>query len=251
MVKLPFRRRSQAAETDALTALLADAREGRAEAREQLLERYLPFVERVASGTCKRAVSRTDDEFQIALLAMNEAIDAYQPSRGSFISFAETVMRRRLIDSFRVNRRAREVPFTAFDEEDEEGSLQNAVEVGTALRVYAEGEEAAERAQEIVLYAEELQNYGLSFQNLAEICPKHADARAAAVAVARLIAGDPELREAFLRARALPLKRLQGRVRVSRKTLERQRGYIVAVTVLLLGDYELLHAFVRNGGERP
>ncbi len=245
MKRLSFRRKHTAA-SDTLETLLAQAREGDREAREQLLGNYFPFVERVTRSTCKRPVTRTDDEFQIALLAMNEAIDAYQPGRGSFVGFAETVMRRRLIDSFR-GMRPREVPFTAFDEEDGEGNLQNVVETATAVRAFKEEEEAAARAQEVALYAKELEHFGLTFQELVKLSPKHADAREHAIDVARLIATDAQLRQAFLKSRSLPLKQLQSRVAVSRKTLERQRGYIVAVAVLLLGDYELLRTFIQRG----
>jgi RNA polymerase sigma factor len=242
---MPFRRQTSASAT--LSSLLEEAKAGAKPAREQLLRDYLPFVEKVACATCKRAIGRTDDEFQIALLAMNEAIDAYQIERGSFVGFAETVIRRRLIDSFRMNQRAREVPFTSFDEEDEEGNVQNAVELGAALRDYGEQEEARERAEEIAAYSRELEMYGLTFRDLVAQSPKHVDAREHAIAVARLIAEDTELRQQFRRHRTLPLKQLTGRVAVSRKTLERQRGYIVAVAVLLLGDYERLRAFVQGG----
>lgn len=242
---MPFRRQTSASAT--LSSLLDEAKAGGKSARETLLRDYLPFVEKVACATCKRAIGRTDDEFQIALLAMNEAIDAYQTARGSFVGFAETVIRRRLIDSFRTNKRAREVPFTSFDEEDEEGNIQNAIELGAAVRAFGDAEEAKERAGEIAAYSRELESYGLTFRDLVAQSPKHADARDHAIAVARMIAEDSELRRLFCRSRTLPLKQLTGRVAVSRKTLERQRGYIVAVVVLLLGDYERLRAFVQGG----
>ncbi|MHB1628082.1 MAG: RNA polymerase sigma-I factor [Bacilli bacterium] len=249
MGRLSFRR-NQTAGSDTLEALLAEAAAGDAEARERLLKSYLPFVERVASGVCGRAVARTDDEFQIALVALNEAIDAYKTDRGAFISFAETVMRRRLIDSFRVNSRVRELPFASFEEEDDEGNVQNTVEASSALEAYARDQEVSDRAEEIARYAVELGVYGLRFQDLVEISPKHVDARRNAIDAAKTVVSDPELRSLFLKSRSLPLKQLQGRVQVSRKTLERQRSYIVAVIVLLLGDYALLHSFIEGGTER-
>ena len=41
----------------------------------------------------------------MALLAFNEAIDAYDQERGSFISFSQTVIQRRLVKEFGVSRR--------------------------------------------------------------------------------------------------------------------------------------------------
>ncbi|MCY0900562.1 MAG: RNA polymerase sigma-I factor [Firmicutes bacterium] len=247
MVRLPFRR-SPRSESEDLESWVALAQSGDADARERLLKSYMPFVDRVVSTTCGRAVGRTDDEFQIALVAFNEAITGYKTDRGSFIGFAETVMRRRLIDTFRARARRKEVPYTAFDEEDEEGHVQNAVETDTALRAHQEREEQQDRAEEIVRFSAEIARYGLTFQTLVEASPKHSDARESALEVARLVAGDEDLLGHFQRTGTLPLKQLEGRVAVSRKTLERQRQYIVAVVVLLAGEYDLLQAFVRKEG---
>ncbi|MCY0877219.1 MAG: RNA polymerase sigma-I factor [Firmicutes bacterium] len=249
MVRLPFRRTPRAA-PDSLETWLEQAQSGDAEARDQLLRSYLPFVDRVVSSVCGRAVGRTEDEFQIALVALNEAINVYQSQRGSFIGFAETVMKRRLIDTFRARTRMKEVPFTSFDEEDEEGHVQNAVESNTAMREHQVRVETEARAEEIARYGEELRRYGLSFQVLVDSSPKHADARENALDVARLIADDPGLLGHMQRTGQLPLKQLESRVSVSRKTLERQRQYILASTVLLAGDYEILQSFVRKEGAR-
>ncbi len=42
-----------------------------------------------------------DEELSIALMAFNEAIDGYDTSKGSFLSFAKLVINRRLIDYLR------------------------------------------------------------------------------------------------------------------------------------------------------
>lgn len=246
MARLSLGRRQKPGD-DRLTALLAAAKSGDREARESLLRSYLPFVDRVAAGACGRAIGRSDDEFQIALVAMNEAIDAYDGGRGSFIAFAETVMRRRLIDSFRANARTRDLPMTAFEAEDDEGNAVNAVEIGAALAVHAAQEEAGMRALELAEYGAALAHFGLSFERLAKIAPKHADARASAIAIARLIATDPELRQRFTETGTLPQKELLARTRVSRKTLERQRAYMIAIVLLFIGDYPILRGFVERG----
>ena len=252
MVRLPFVRKRpyEQAPSESLDALLADAKNGNKEARDTLLRSYQPFVDRVVAHVCGRAVSRTEDEFQIALLAMNDAIDRYEDDRGSFIGFAEMVMRRRLIDHFRVNERQKERPFSAFEIEDEEGNVQNTVEVDASVALYRMNEQTSARAEEIERYKAELALYGVSFKSLAENSPKHHDARSSAIAVARILVEDEILRKLFLKSRSLPLKQLQGKVTVSRKTLERQRNYIVSVAVLMLGDYELLQGFIREGDGR-
>jgi len=58
------------------------------------------------------------------------------------------------------------------------------------------------------------------------------------------VAGQPELAQHLLTRRELPLKQLEEQVGVSRKTLERQRKYIIAVTLILLEDFYHLRRYI-------
>jgi len=58
------------------------------------------------------------------------------------------------------------------------------------------------------------------------------------------VAEDPALAGHLLNRRELPLKQLERRVDVSRKTLERQRKYIIAVALLLLEDFIYLRGYI-------
>lgn len=243
---LPFRRKKPD-DTSQLYSLLQDAQAGDEQARNQLLELYAPYVLRITSQAARRYIDRErDDEFSIALIAMNEAINSFDLSRrASFLAFAETIIRRRLIDYFRSQRAAnRQVPWTQFDIADDEDNVVNYVEVQTSLAVHVQNMEQERRRLEIEEYGEHLQKFDLSFADLVELSPKHADARQNAIQVARLVAADEEMRRYVHERKALPLKLLQDQVDVSRKTLERQRKYILAVVVLLCGDFEQLQAYL-------
>ncbi len=94
-------------------------------AREELIADQLTWITRVTSRVCRRYISRdNDDEYAIALVAFNEAIDSYSPSReASFLSFAEQVIRRRLIDYFRrESRRQQEYPWSGFQVGEEDSN---------------------------------------------------------------------------------------------------------------------------------
>lgn len=241
-------RRSEAADDPARVDQLAlRARAGDRAARDELLTRYRPFVLAVASRCTGRFVRPEDDEASVGLIAFNEAIDGFDPARGgSFLGFAETVIRRRLIDHIRRDRRfAAETPWSGLVREDEEGDAWDAVEARAALGAHA-GVEAVERRDEIERYRRRLAEFGLALWQLPDICPRHADARQAAIAVARLVAQERAYAEHLLRTRTLPLAELERdpRVGVSRKTLERQRRFIVAVALILMGDFPELRRFI-------
>jgi RNA polymerase sigma factor len=222
--------------------LVRGARAGDADARDTLLRDFMPFVLRVASQQTGRYLrTGVDEEISVALMAFNQAIDGYQEGRGSFAGFAETVIRRRLIDYRRRQKLGREVVLSDLEVLDDEGHLETPTLDRVARDAWSADQEAAERRQEIFEYRETLARFGIEFRDLTRNCPKHRDARARATAVARRVAEDRDLAEHLLAERNLPLRDLLPRVEESRKTVERHRRYIVAVALILLRRNEWPH----------
>ncbi|HEY3315617.1 MAG TPA: RNA polymerase sigma factor SigI [Bacillota bacterium] len=227
--------------------LVDEAKHGNAQAREDLIRGFTPFALRVAARVCGRYIRLgADDEASIALGAFNEAIDAFDGTRGiSFLAFSETVIKRRLVDHYRKESGRREIPLTSLEEEDEEGNVLNPIERDQAIRAHSENQEAEERREEVLRYGEILEEYGISLVELAEVCPRHEDARQNAKEAARVVAGNPEYLAYLRLRRELPLKNLAEEVRVSRKTLERQRKYIIALALILSEDLPYMKEYVR------
>ncbi len=220
-------------------------------AREVLIERFSPFILRVTTRTVGRYVRLgEDDEVSIALMAFSEAIDRFDPERGgNFLAFAETVIKRRLIDHFRREGQRREIPMSSLQSEDGENEAQMPLEAEAAISAHQERTAQEERREEIERLQEALGAFGIRLADLARLAPRHRDARAAALGVAMLVA---ERREflGYLRERgSLPMRQLEEEVTLSRKTLERHRKFIVAVAVVLSGDYPYLKTYFRSGGE--
>ncbi|MGE5484870.1 MAG: RNA polymerase sigma-I factor [Ignavibacteriales bacterium] len=231
--------------------LLERARRGDSASRENLLKAYMPFVMKIASQFCGRFLRLgEDEEAQVALEAFNEAVDCFDPgTRVPFASFAQTVMKRRLIDDLRKRRRlGREIPLSSFDEEDEEGNIRNTVEVAQATAEYDRAQERIERQYEISRYRDLLEEFGITLTELVGLTPKHVDARERAQDVARMVAEDPALRGHLQEKGELPLKELEVRTGLSRKTLERQRKYIIAIALVHTGEFTALKGYLDPGG---
>lgn len=226
--------------------LLEPARNGDKQAREDLLGKYTPLVLRVGSQVAGRYLQvGRDEEVSVGLLALNEAIDRFDPDRGaSFISFAEIVIKRRLIDYYRRLKGRAEIPLSELETEDDEGNPLRTVEQREAIERYSQAREAEDRKHEIIRYTKRLAEFGIKFSELVEICPKHEDARVRAIEAARLVAMNPIFSEHMRTKRELPLKQLEDRVGVSRKTLERQRKYIIAVALIMLEDFYHLKQYI-------
>ena len=69
--------------------------------REELIYSNEQTILRTASSVCRRYVSRSDDEFSVALCAFSKAVDVYFEAKGDFLPFAQMLIRRDLIDHFR------------------------------------------------------------------------------------------------------------------------------------------------------
>ena len=133
MLPVPFWRKNRVntveiEQKEALAALLVAAKSGDEIARETILVQFQPLLFRTLTDLCRRPITQSEDEYAIALIAFNDAIDRYQADKGSFVGFATLLIKRRIIDEFRSNQRHQEIPYTAFAMEDEEGQTSNTVE---------------------------------------------------------------------------------------------------------------------------
>ena len=129
------------------------------------------------------------------------------------------------------------------DEEEFESSL---IDAELSIDAYKKKAENELRKEEIIRFTEVLKQYHLSFSDLLQQSPKHADARKNAIIVAKTLAENDELKELFLLKKKLPIKHLETQVEVSRKTIERNRKYIMAITLILIGDFIFLKDYIKG-----
>jgi len=226
---------------------IQSAQNGDLDVRNDLIRQYTPFISQVASKVCKRFIDPSrDDEFSVALEAFDEAITKYSKGKGSsFLSFADLVIRRRIIDYIRKEARHRGSLSFEHTLDGEEESDLSPVETQVSLQQYQLDYESSLRREEIQHYKEKLKEFQIDLLELPDISPKHADARQNAISVALIVVKDAELRNSFLEKKRLPMKELMKQVEVSRKTVERNRNYIVAVILLLMEDYQYLQSYLQ------
>ncbi|MEK3881920.1 RNA polymerase sigma factor SigI [Paenibacillus sp. PL2-23] len=231
---------------------IAKIRQGEEALREQFIAQYSPYIAKVTSRFCKRYIDPSaDDEFSVALVAFNEAINQFDSAAGSsFLGFAKTVIQRRLIDHARKEKRhLQTVPYSAFDSDAEDGSTYNALENKQSLQAYDAASSEAERRMEIEELNHELELYGITFMELVELSPKHADSRAMLLHISAVLAGDNRWMEGLRLTQKLPIKELMEACGVSRKTLERNRKYIIAIAIIRSGVYPFMQDYLGTARE--
>lgn len=191
--------------------------------KNMLIDEYRGFILSCACKTLKRRVTDSDDEYITAMLAFNEAVDGYDKSRGSFLSFASMLIRNRLIDELRKNARRHEVAFSALENDD-----------GMPFDVTTE--DRNDIKWEIEALTDELSDFDISFFELASVSPKSRKTKRVCMDAVRLIKDNGALLDAVMTKRILPIKELES-MSLNRKTLERHRKYIIAAVIIMTQDY--------------
>jgi RNA polymerase sigma factor len=207
-------------------------------AREDFLESQKPFIFKAACKFSKRFLEwGRDDELAVALIAFNEAIDRFREDSGvPFLAYARMVITSRLTDlSRRENRNAMAtVPLPP------PGEGANEVEFARAWDVYCEETAARERVEEIKEFEELLNVYGVSFEDLVKCSPRHRDTRQSLMLAAKTLV-EKGLFEALRDKKKLPLAELEKETGISRKTLERGRKYIIAMSLIIFRRDDFLY----------
>ncbi|MCM3160133.1 MULTISPECIES: RNA polymerase sigma factor SigI [Bacillaceae] len=215
--------------------------------QNELIEQYKPFVAKTVSSVCKRYISENDDEFSIGLIAFNDAIEKYSTDKGSsLLAFAELVIKRKVIDYIRKEARN---PYTVnLDlQEHEEGEYsQSKIESDLSIDEYTKAIEQEHRKEEIIFFQHCLNDFNLTFAEILDQSPKHFDARQNAIMVAKEVVKDDDLRHHLFTKKQLPVKQLEAKVAVSRKTIERNRKYIIAMAIILSGNFVYLKDYIKG-----
>lgn len=183
---------------------LKKAQEGNKAERDWLIEQYRPFIIRSVSHICKRQIEWNHDEASIGLIAFNEAIDRYSENHGkSFENFAYMIVRNRLVDEFRKQGKISKVEIAVFDDHYDEFD-QTSSEIASSLEAFEREQTAADLAQELMLYDEVLQEYGVSLEELEDCSPKHRDTRKQLIQMAKQFSDRQEWVKSLKRTKRLP-----------------------------------------------
>ena len=215
----------------------------RAKEDEPFLERFIEahegFILRTASRHAGHTVTRSDDEYSVALMAFYEAVKGYDPAGGPFGAYASLVIGRRLADYYRASHRFdAEVSLApqTFDGTIEEDAADAGVQLAVVEKLGEMRTVCA--AEEIESADEQFAKYGFSFYDLASCSPKSDKTRRgcgmAAAALVDIKGGTAEL----------PVRALAKESGVSARLIERHRNYIVAAALLLDGDYPVLSSYL-------
>lgn len=212
---------------------------------DDLIRAYIPFIRSEASKFMSRACTEQDDEYSIAMTAFYEAIMGYDKNRGAFISYAGMLIRSRLIDYSR--REARHKGHISLYEESGEDDNRTLLDTLTDERdVFEEKATREATRKEIEELSSVMKDFGVSFSDVADNCPKQERTLDACIAAIRYAIENPKLLDELLRTKKLPLAQLVRGSGAERKTLERHRKYILTMLLIQTNGYEIIRGHLRR-----
>lgn len=197
--------------------------------RELFIKTHIPFIIHTTSSVVGRYISVENDEaFSVALEGFNQAIDTYKPDVSKFETYATTVIRNRIYDYIRHEKKHGQV--VALDEQ-----------IASQL-VMAEPEDNLR--MEIAEYSEVLKRFGLSFDELAEISPSHTDTRMRAVKVGVEASKIEMIVTEIYRILKLPVNLVLKFVNSTRRFVYLHRSFILSVTLIFTEDFKMLKNWI-------
>lgn len=230
-----------------LEGMVFEVQQGNDDLRNQLLHDYGPFIRTVVSKNCKKFITTSDEEYSIGLIAFNEAMDKYcKSNKAKFLTFSSLVIKRRLIDYIRKDKTDNETSLSIYPAslEDDDTSEHFAI-VKNSIEIHSEELENEKRTDEILSFKKSLGFFNISFEKLSEVSPKHKDTRLKSMEVAKVITESPNIKERLYTRKQLPINDLLPLVDVKKKTLERNRIYIIALTIILTEDFPYMKDFLK------
>jgi RNA polymerase sigma factor len=222
--------------------------------KNAFIEEYKPFIaSAVEKATGKYVSYGLDEELSIGLMAFDEAIDHYDRQKGSFLSFAQNIIRKRLIDYYRKEKKHKAVTYISEYSSEEafgEDVFENVIAASESQNKYYQDEVNQLRRQEIEELKEELSNWGLKFSDIAKSSPKHASTKNSYLDIVKYIIDSPELVTKIKEKKYLPVAEIEGGTKLPRKTIERSRNYVLAAMIILTGDYYCIREFIDWGWKK-
>lgn len=224
-----------------IEARIVEARD-RPETMSALIAEYKPFIARVVKNHIGHyVIAGQDDEFSVGMSGFEEAVRTYMPEKGYFLSFAEKIIRWRLIDYYRKNSKwAGNVSLEQMESEKDSEQI-----IGTlSQQEYHRSMELDQMTAEILEFREALSQWGIDFKELVHHSPKQEKIRRLLIETAREICNDPMLLQKLQKTGKVPGQDILSRGWIDRKRMERGRIYIIACVIVLTGDYEMIHEYL-------
>lgn len=206
--------------------LYIDQVKNQTDLRNQFIHDYTPFVIKHVSELKHAYVCvRNDDEFSIALIAFNEAIDRYEIDKGHFLSFARIVIESRLKNYWEKEKH---------HQHDDISNVEVAAPSDEDLHL------------ELIAYENELSYFGLSFEDLSNHMPKHTDTKEAALNIAQEIALNAFIMTQVYIKKSLPVTLVSKSLKIGLKMVKNNKVFILGTSIIFYKKFDKIENWLKK-----
>ena len=170
---------------------------------DDFIRSYIPFIRSEASKAVSRQCTEHDDEYSIAMMAFYEAIMSYERFRGAFLPYASTVIKSRLIDYNRKESRHKNniSLYQETSETDERELIETIPDKTDNFEALVDRQATQQEIQEL---SRVMKDFGISFSDVADNCPKQERTLKSCGDAIRYAADNKELLDLLLRPEQPP-----------------------------------------------
>lgn len=222
----------------------------------RLIEDYKAYLHAITRRYAGSSIGAEYDEFHSeAMLAFYEAVQNYDRMKGHFLPFARQIIQRRMIDRLRDLYRAKKNSAAALsfdrayntDVESEESCADDEHLIAAASTDrYKREEYSWMLRQEVEQFNIELDEWGITMEDLVEQSPKHSENRMECRAIVNSVCHVNEVLETLFVKRYFPVKAIAQYSNTSPKKIKRFRNYIIAAIIIKNGGYEYMAEYMDN-----
>lgn len=211
------------------------------EAADALIRQYMGFIRAETAKFIKRApIDGQDEELSIAMLAFYEAILGYEQNRGAFLSYASRGIRNRMIDHYRKEKKHAKVISLHAPLQDEDDDISKLDRLEDPKNEIEASHRRAAAREEIEEFEQKLGEFGITFSEVADNCPRQERTLASCQRVLAAAKLHPKIFDILLESKKLPISSLAEKSGTDKKTLERHRKYLIAVLLAFTNGYEII-----------
>lgn len=210
---------------------------------ENLIKEYTPFIKATISKTLKKYIQSEDASLTTGMMAFHESILKFDPSKGSFISYAQIVIRSRVLDELRYETKYEDRVKVALDTESNDELIDQAF-IKHSISEFENRKVEDQRKDDLIVYMEVLKSWDLTMEELVKVSPKKKALLELYQSIGKFIASQPDLLKNMRSTKRVPSSVILETFEIDRKRLDRGRKYIIAVTELWAGDFETLKSYL-------
>lgn len=205
-----------------------------------LVSQYKPFIISEIEKFKGTYIFDNDEFITSGMMAFAEAVRSYNEEKGSFIPFARKVIKLRLIDFYKKEMKYKKKEVLVAQEENDIETLY----YNKSFDIYISTKETEIRKEEIEEFKEKLKKYNITLSELEKISPKRKHLKKIYYKAALFINDDKILSENFLKSGKIPITAISKSLGINKKKIERGRKYIIALLIIINGDFEYIRSYI-------